>query len=58
MLNVKVQCNEQENKYGLINFEDDLYKNLQESAILKDIFNMSVEDYEEFLPQKRSFDGK
>ena len=53
MADVKDQCNGQENKYGLINTEDDLYKNLEESAIPKDIINMSVEDYEEFLKKRR-----
>ena len=53
MLDVKAQCNGQENKYGLINSEEDLYKNLEESAIPKDIINMSAEDYEEFLQKRR-----
>ena len=53
MADVKAQCNGEENKYGLINSEDDLYKNLEESAIPKDIINMSVENYEEFLHKRR-----
>ena len=53
MADVKAQCNGEENKYGLINSEDDLYKNLEESAIPKDIINMSVENYEEFLQKRR-----
>ena len=53
MADVKAQCNGKENKYGLINSEDDLYKNLEESAIPKDIINMSVENYEEFLQKRR-----
>ena len=53
MADVKAQCNGQENKYGLINSEEDLYKNLEESAIPKEIINMSVENYEEFLQKRR-----
>ena len=53
MADVKAQCNGEENKYGLINSEADLYKNLEESAIPKEIINMSVEDYEEFLLKRR-----
>ena len=53
MADVKAQCNGEENKYGLINSEEDLYKNLEESAIPKDIINMSVENYEEFLQKRR-----
>ncbi len=53
MADVKAQCNGQENKYGLINSEEDLYKNLEESAIPSDIINMSVEDYEDFLQKRR-----
>ena len=43
------------NKYGLINSEEDLYKNLEESAIPKDIINMSVENY---LERVAGYDGK
>lgn len=53
MADIKAQCNGEENKYGLINSEKDLYKNLEESAIPKDIINMSVENYEEFLQKRR-----
>ena len=53
MNDVVAQCNGQENKYGLINTEEDLYRNLEESAIPKEIINMSVEDYEEFLQKRR-----
>ena len=53
MSDVKAQCNGEKNKYGLINSEEDLYKNLEENAIPKELINMSVADYEEFLQKRR-----
>lgn len=55
MSDVKAQCNGKGNKYGLINSEEDLYKNLEENAIPREIINMSVENYEEFLQKRRVF---
>ena len=53
MGSVIAQCNGEENKYGLINTEEDLYKNLEENAIPKDIINMTVVDFDEFLRKRR-----
>ena len=48
-----INCGSSSLKFQLINSEDDLYKNLEESAIPKDIINMYVENYEEFLQKRR-----
>lgn len=52
MAYVKVQCNARENKYGLINTKNDLYKNLEESTILVDKSNMSIENYRDFYKKE------
>lgn len=53
MTDVKAQCNGQENKYGLINKEEDLKQNLQENSIPEEIIDMTYENYEEFLQKRR-----
>ena len=53
MVDVKAQCNGQENKYGLINNENDLKKNLEENSIPEEIVLMTYENYEEFLRKRR-----
>ena len=52
------QCNGQENKYGAINTLDDLYKNMEENCIPKEIVTMTVKDYEKFLMERRKLMAK
>lgn len=47
------QCNGQENKYGAINTLDDLYKNMEENCIPRSFVDMTIDDYEEFLKERR-----
>lgn len=47
------QCNGQENKYGAINTLDDLYKNMEENCIPRSFVNMTVDNYDEFLKERR-----
>lgn len=58
MKDVKAQCNGQDNKYGLINNEKDLKKNLHENSIPEDIISMTYEDYEFFLQKRRELMAK
>ena len=53
MTDVIEQCSGQEVAYGAIADMADLYKNLTENCIPEGIFNMTVDDYEEFLKQRR-----
>ena len=50
---VLYQCNGEENKFGAINDANDLRKNLAESCIPDGFENMTVEDYDRFLKDRR-----
>ncbi len=47
------QCNGQENKYGAINTLDDLYKNMEENCIPRSFVDMTIDNYEDFLKERR-----
>ena len=47
------QCNGQENKYGAINNIEDLHKNMEENCIPELLIYMTINDYEEFLKERR-----
>ena len=47
------QCNGQENKYGAINTLDDLYKNMEENCIPGSFVDMTIDNYEDFLKERR-----
>ena len=47
------QCDSQELKYGAINSISELHENLQSNCIPKTVFEMNVENYDEFLLQRR-----
>lgn len=47
------QCNGQENKYGAINSLDDLYKNMEENCIPRSFIDMTIDNYEDFLKERR-----
>ncbi len=47
------QCNGQENKYGAINTIEDLYLNMKENCIPESFINMSIDNYDEFLKDRR-----
>jgi hypothetical protein len=52
------QCNGGKLKYGGITNEEDLYKNLKEHCVPKDIIEMDIEDYESFLVNRRKLMAK
>lgn len=47
------QCNGQENKYGAINTLDDLYRNMEENCIPRSFVDMTIENYDDFLKERR-----
>lgn len=47
------QCQTKKAECGSIIDEEQLYKNLEDNCIPKDVFNMNYEDYENFLEQRR-----
>ena len=47
------QCHGQENVYGLISTEEDLYNNLSENAIPSEIIDMNYNNYQKFLEKRR-----
>ena len=47
------QCNGQENKYGAINSLDDLYMNMEENCIPRSFIDMTIDNYEDFLKERR-----
>ena len=47
------QCNGQENKYGAINTLDDLYKNMEENCIPRSFVDITIDNYEDFLKERR-----
>lgn len=50
---IKDQCNGGELKYGGIDNETELYENLNQNCIPKDVFDITIEDYESFLEKRR-----
>lgn len=53
MKSIIEQCNGQENKYGAINTIEDLYLNMKENCIPESFINMSIDNYDEFLKERR-----
>ena len=51
---VKQQCESGDTKYGGIVNLDDLKRNLSENCIPMDVFDMTSEDYREFLDKRRA----
>ena len=47
------QCNNGEIKYGEINNIDELNNNLNENCIPREVFNMNIDNYNEFLELRR-----
>ena len=47
------QCNNGEIKYGGINNIDELNNNLNENCIPREVFNMNIDNYNEFLELRR-----
>lgn len=56
--NILEQCQTKNVKIGNITDETELYKNLAENAIPSDVVNMTVEDYESFLVERRKLMAK
>ena len=52
------QCQTKLMKLGNISEEEDLYANLAENAIPDNVVNMTVEDYDEFLVERRKLMAK
>ena len=52
------QCNGQENKYGAINTLDDLYRNMEENCIPRSFVDMTIDNYDEFLKERRKLMAK
>lgn len=48
------QCNNGEIKYGGINNIDELNNNLNENCIPREVFNMNIDNYNEFLELRRN----
>lgn len=55
---ILVQCQTKNVKIGNITEESELYENLAENAIPSDVVNMTVEDYEGFLVERRKLMAK
>ena len=53
MKSIIEQCNGKENKYGAINNIEDLHKNMKENCIPESLIYMKINDYEEFLKERR-----
>ena len=53
MAEVIAQCNGGDNVYGAISNMDDLKKNMAENCIPEGFINMTVDDYDDFLKQRR-----
>lgn len=58
MASIIEQCNGEENKFGAINTMEDLYKNMEENCIPLSFINMTVDDYDEFLRERRKLMAK
>ena len=52
------QCKSGNIEIGNINSEEALYKNLEENCIPKEIVNMTVKDYDEYLIERRKLMAK
>lgn len=52
------QCDDGQLQYGGITNKEELLKNLENNAIPKEIFEMDISDYEEFLEQRRMLMAK
>ena len=52
------QCQTKIVEIGNITDEEELYKNLDENAIPRDVVNMTVDDYEKFLVERRKLMAK
>ena len=53
MQSIIEQCNGEENKYGAIDTIEDLHKNMKENCIPESFINMTIDDYDEFLKERR-----
>lgn len=53
MKSIIKQCNGQENKYGAINNIEDLHKNMEENCIPESLIYMTINDYDDFLKERR-----
>ena len=53
MKSIIEQCNGQENKYGAINSIEDLKANMKENCIPESFVNMTIDNYDEFLKERR-----
>lgn len=58
MKSIIEQCNGQENKYGAINTIEDLHFNMNENCIPESFINMSIDNYDEFLKERRKLMAK
>jgi hypothetical protein len=56
--NVLNQCKTRNIEIGNILTEDDLYTNLEENCIPKEIINMTIKDYDSFLQERRKLMAK
>ena len=52
------QCHSGELKYGAISNKEELSKNLEENCIPESVFTMSIEDYQDFLNERRKLMAK
>jgi hypothetical protein len=52
------QCNSGELKYGAIANKEELSKNLEENCIPESVFTMTIENYQEFLMERRKLMAK
>ena len=52
------QCHTGELKYGSISNKEDLSNNLKENCIPESIFTMTIENYQEFLIERRKLIAK
>lgn len=58
MQEVLEQCNGGKLKYGGIVDKEELFKNLESHCIPKDIFEMDIDDYDQFLERRRKLIAK
>ena len=52
------QCNQGELKYGALTDKNDLLKNLNENCIPESVFSMTIENYQDFLTERRRLIAK
>tara|TARA_Y100001933_G_scaffold155002_1_gene153258 strand:- start:830 stop:2626 length:1797 start_codon:yes stop_codon:yes gene_type:complete len=52
------QCNQGELKYGALTDKNDLLKNLNENCIPESVFSMTIENYQDFLIERRRLIAK